>query len=120
MALFGGWSMLANGEILESMAKGGVDFVGLDLQHGAFDFRAAAQGIQLGDTEIVVAGGMESMSNAPYLIPNAREGYRLGNGILVDAMVRDGGVGNVGSLEPRHVAGRAAILLLLFSPDVRG
>src|SRR5205809_6924304 len=50
----------------------------------------AAQGIQLGDTEIVVAGGMESMSNAPYLIPNAREGYRLGNGILVDAMVRDG------------------------------
>src|SRR5213079_3290773 len=50
----------------------------------------AAQGVQLGDVEIVVAGGMESMSNAPYLIPNAREGYRLGNGILVDAMVRDG------------------------------
>src|SRR2546430_14527329 len=43
----------------------------------------AAQGIALGDTEIVVAGGMESMSNAPYLIPKAREGYRLGHGTLV-------------------------------------
>lgn len=50
----------------------------------------AAQGIQLGDTEIVVAGGMESMTNAPYLIPKAREGYRLGNGVLVDAMISDG------------------------------
>src|SRR6266850_3296659 len=50
----------------------------------------AAQGIQLGDTEVVVAGGMESMSNAPYLIPKAREGYRLGNGVLVDAMINDG------------------------------
>jgi acetyl-CoA C-acetyltransferase len=50
----------------------------------------AAQGIQLGDTEVVVAGGMESMSNAPYLIPKAREGYRLGNGVLLDAMIHDG------------------------------
>jgi acetyl-CoA C-acetyltransferase len=50
----------------------------------------AAQGIALGDTEIVVAGGMESMSNAPYLIPKAREGYRLGNGVLLDAMIHDG------------------------------
>ncbi|HEV8369570.1 MAG TPA: acetyl-CoA C-acetyltransferase [Pyrinomonadaceae bacterium] len=50
----------------------------------------AAQGIQLGDTEIVVAGGMESMSNAPYLIPKAREGYRLGNGELIDSMINDG------------------------------
>jgi acetyl-CoA C-acetyltransferase len=50
----------------------------------------AAQGIQLGDTEIVVAGGMESMTNAPYLIPQGREGYRLGNGVLVDAMINDG------------------------------
>jgi acetyl-CoA C-acetyltransferase len=50
----------------------------------------AAQGIQLGDTDIVVAGGMESMSNAPYLIPKAREGYRLGNGVLLDAMIHDG------------------------------
>ena len=50
----------------------------------------AAQGIQLGDTDVVVAGGMESMSNAPYLIPKAREGYRLGNGVLLDAMINDG------------------------------
>src|SRR5215217_2192480 len=50
----------------------------------------AAQGIQLGDSEMVVAGGMESMSNAPYLVPKAREGYRLGNGVLVDAMIHDG------------------------------
>ena len=50
----------------------------------------AAQGVQLGDSEIVVAGGMESMSNAPYLLPKAREGYRLGNGQLVDAMINDG------------------------------
>ncbi|HET6973392.1 MAG TPA: acetyl-CoA C-acetyltransferase [Pyrinomonadaceae bacterium] len=50
----------------------------------------AAQGVQLGDSEIVVAGGMESMSNAPYLIPKAREGYRLGNGELIDSMIHDG------------------------------
>jgi acetyl-CoA C-acetyltransferase len=50
----------------------------------------AAQGIKLGDTDIVVAGGMESMSNAPYLVPKAREGYRLGNGVLLDAMINDG------------------------------
>jgi acetyl-CoA C-acetyltransferase len=50
----------------------------------------AAQGVQLGDTEIVVAGGMESMSNAPYLLPKAREGYRLGHGTLVDTVINDG------------------------------
>ncbi len=50
----------------------------------------AAQGVQLGDSEMVVAGGMESMSNAPYLIPKAREGYRLGNGELIDSMIHDG------------------------------
>ncbi len=50
----------------------------------------AAQGIQLGDSEMVVAGGMESMSNAPYLLPKAREGYRMGNGTLVDSMINDG------------------------------
>src|SRR4029453_9551971 len=50
----------------------------------------AAQGIQLGDSELVVAGGMESMTNAPYLLPKAREGYRLGNGELLDAMIHDG------------------------------
>ena len=50
----------------------------------------AAQGVRLGDVDVVVAGGMESMSNAPYLIPKAREGYRLGNGELVDSMINDG------------------------------
>jgi len=50
----------------------------------------AAQGIQLGDSEIVVAGGMESMSNAPYLLPKAREGYRMGNAQIVDSMINDG------------------------------
>jgi acetyl-CoA C-acetyltransferase len=50
----------------------------------------AAQGVQLGDSHVVIAGGMESMSNAPYLIPKAREGYRLGNGELVDTMIQDG------------------------------
>src|SRR2546430_359302 len=50
----------------------------------------AAQGVQLGDTEIVVAGGMESMSNAPYLIPKAREGYRLGHGKILDSVIQDG------------------------------
>ncbi len=49
-----------------------------------------AQAIQLGDAGIVVAGGMESMSNAPYLMRQARTGYRLGDGTVVDAMVFDG------------------------------
>jgi acetyl-CoA C-acetyltransferase len=50
----------------------------------------AAQAIVAGDADILVAGGMESMTLGPYLLPNARQGYRLGNGVLVDAMVHDG------------------------------
>ena len=50
----------------------------------------AAQAIQTGDAEWMVAGGMESMINAPYLLPQARSGYRMGNGTLVDSMVNDG------------------------------
>src|SRR3974390_2588202 len=50
----------------------------------------AAQAIQTGNAAVVVAGGMESMSNAPYLLPQARQGYRLGNGQVVDAMGHDG------------------------------
>jgi acetyl-CoA C-acetyltransferase len=46
--------------------------------------------IRLEDAEIVVAGGMESMTKAPYLLPQAREGYRMGNGSIVDSMVHDG------------------------------
>lgn len=49
-----------------------------------------AQAIKLGDSDIVVAGGMESMSNAPYLLRKARTGYRLNDGTLVDSMVYDG------------------------------
>ncbi len=49
-----------------------------------------AQIIQCSDAEVVVAGGMESMSKAPYLLDKAREGYRLGNGKLIDSMVHDG------------------------------
>jgi acetyl-CoA C-acetyltransferase len=50
----------------------------------------AAQGIATGDIEIAVAGGMESMSNAPYLLTKAREGLRMGNGELIDSMIQDG------------------------------
>ncbi len=50
----------------------------------------AAQAIKLGDAEIIVAGGMESMSRAPYLLEKARFGYRMGDGELVDSMIRDG------------------------------
>ena len=50
----------------------------------------ADQMIQAGDAEIVVAGGMESMTNAPYLLPKARAGYRMGNGEVLDALIQDG------------------------------
>src|SRR6185436_11301874 len=50
----------------------------------------AAQAIATGDADVVVAGGMESMSNAPYLLPRVREGLRLGHGRLLDAVVHDG------------------------------
>jgi acetyl-CoA C-acetyltransferase len=50
----------------------------------------AAQAIRAGDAECLVAGGMENMSRAPYLVENARYGYRLGHGQLIDEMIRDG------------------------------
>jgi acetyl-CoA C-acetyltransferase len=50
----------------------------------------AAQGIATGDIDIAVAGGMESMSNTPYLLPRVREGLRMGNGTIVDSMIQDG------------------------------
>src|SRR4051812_44077482 len=50
----------------------------------------AAQGIATGDIEVAVAGGMESMSNAPYLLPRVREGLRMGHGQLIDSLVHDG------------------------------
>jgi len=50
----------------------------------------ARREILVGDAEVIVAGGMESMTNAPYLLPNARAGYRMGNGQIVDSMIHDG------------------------------
>ena len=50
----------------------------------------AHQGIQTGDIDIAVAGGMESMSNAPYLLPKVREGLRMGHGQVIDSMIHDG------------------------------
>lgn len=50
----------------------------------------AAQSIQVGDNDVVVAGGMESMSNAPHLMPNLRRGQRMGDSTLIDSMVHDG------------------------------
>ena len=65
----------------------------------------------LGDAEVVVAGGMESMTNAPYLLPQGRSGYRMGNGAVVDSMVHDGlwdpyndfHMGNAGELCAREL-----------------
>jgi acetyl-CoA C-acetyltransferase len=77
----------------------------------------AQQAIAAGDIEIAVAGGMESMSNAPYLLPGAREGLRMGNAQLVDSMVHDGlwcsfeqcHMGNAGELiATEYNVGRAA------------
>lgn len=50
----------------------------------------ATQFIMLGDADVVLAGGVESMSNAPYILPNARWGYRMGDGKIVDSMIKDG------------------------------
>src|SRR3954467_11671130 len=50
----------------------------------------AAQAVETGNSDIVVAGGMESMTNAPYLLPQARKGYRLGNAQIIDSMIQDG------------------------------
>jgi len=50
----------------------------------------ASQAVQLGESEVVVAGGMESMSNCPYLLKGARTGFRLGNQEIFDSMITDG------------------------------
>src|ERR1700756_754391 len=50
----------------------------------------AAQAVMAGDAEIVVAGGMESMTNGPYLLPPGRKGFRMGDSVVVDSMVKDG------------------------------
>ncbi len=78
-ALFGGLDVRVAAMTINKVCGSGLKAVGL-----------AAQGVLLGDTEVVVAGGMESMSNCPYLLPGARNGYRIGNAELVDSLVHDG------------------------------
>ena len=77
----------------------------------------ADQGIRAGDIDVAVAGGMESMSNAPYLLPRVRDGLRMGNAEIVDAMINDGlwcafeqcHMGNSGEVVAEHYkVGRAA------------
>src|SRR5690349_13693831 len=63
--------------------------------------------IRAGDVELVVAGGMESMSNAPYVLAKARFGYRLGDGSLIDLMVHDG---LVSSFDGRHMVEQASFV----------
>lgn len=57
---------------------------------GLKSVESAAQAIMTGDAEIIVAGGMENMSMAPYVLKKARTGYRLGNGTMIDTILRDG------------------------------
>ena len=79
VAIFGGLAPEVGAMTINKVCGSGLKSVAL-----------AAQAIETGNSSVVVAGGMESMTNAPYLLPNARKGYRLGNGQLVDSMVNDG------------------------------
>jgi len=78
-ALFGGLPPEVGAMTINKVCGSGLKAVAL-----------AAQAIETGNSSVVVAGGMESMTNAPYLLPQARKGYRLGNGQLIDSMVHDG------------------------------
>ena len=78
-AIYGGLSPATGAMTINKVCGSGLKSVAL-----------AAQAIQTGNSSIVVAGGMESMTNAPYLLPQARKGYRLGNAQIVDSMVHDG------------------------------
>ena len=78
-AIFGGLSPQVGAMTVNKVCGSGLKAVAL-----------AAQAIQTGNSTIVRCGGMESMTNAPYLLPQARKGYRLGNGKIVDSMVHDG------------------------------
>ena len=78
-AIFGGLSPEVGAMTINKVCGSGLKAVGL-----------AAQAIQTGNSSLVVAGGMESMTNAPYLLPQARKGFRMGNVEAVDSMVRDG------------------------------
>src|SRR3954463_12475902 len=78
-AIFGGLPPEVGAMTINKVCGSGLKAVGL-----------AAQAIQTGNSSIVVAGGFESMTNAPYLLPQARKGYRLGNSQIIDSMVNDG------------------------------
>src|SRR6201989_2268558 len=78
-AIYGGLSPATGAMTINKVCGSGLKSVAL-----------AAQAVQTGNSSIVVAGGMESMTNAPYLLPQARKGYRLGNSTIVDSMVHDG------------------------------
>jgi len=78
-AIFGGLPPEVGAMTVNKVCGSGLKAVGL-----------AAQALKTGDSLIVVAGGMESMTNAPYLLPQARKGYRLGNAQIIDSMVHDG------------------------------
>src|SRR5262250_1487078 len=78
-AIFGGLPPEVGAMTVNKVCGSGLKAVGL-----------AAQAVKTGDSSMVVAGGMESMTNAPYLLPQARKGYRLGNAQIVDSMVQDG------------------------------
>jgi acetyl-CoA C-acetyltransferase len=78
-ALNGGLSPSVSAMTVNKVCGSGLKAVGL-----------AAQAIQTGNAEIVIAGGMESMTNAPYLLPQGRSGFRMGNATVVDSMVHDG------------------------------
>src|SRR5881628_1449769 len=78
-ALFGGLPPEVGAMTINKVCGSGLKAVAL-----------AAQAIQTGNASIVVAGGMESMTNAPYLLPQARQGFRLGNATAVDSMIHDG------------------------------
>jgi len=78
-AIYGGLAPEAGAMTINKVCGSGLKAVAL-----------AAQAIQTENSSIVVAGGMESMTNAPYLLPQARKGYRLGNATIVDSMVHDG------------------------------
>ena len=78
-AIYGGLSAESGAFTVNQVCGSGLKAVAL-----------AAQAVETGNAEVVVAGGMESMTNAPYLLPQARGGYRMGNGSLVDSMIWDG------------------------------
>src|SRR5258706_13256347 len=68
----------------------GATTVGKVCGSGLKSIMLAAQAVQCGDADVIVAGGMENMSRAPYLLERARFGYRMGNSEVVDSMIRDG------------------------------